>query len=148
MAATVSNILEQIEATAAATLDPPWHEVPNVFNLAGTDVRRGAKAYGVRPLPANSAASVTNSYALDHAFELVLMDSNPKRDDDAGAIAVIGDLYDKQDEILKAMMRTKLNLAGTVLLISEPTLSEPEFLASGALIALRQQFNVRYRQTI
>ena len=148
MADTVSQILTQAKAIAAATLGTGWNELPYVLDVSKNDERRAKQGYGVRPLPANEAPSVTNSYALDHGFELVLMGSVAKPDDESQAMTLIGTLYDKQDEIFKSMARAKLNLPGTVLLVSQPALSEPEILASGKLIALRQQFNVRYRQAI
>lgn len=148
MATTVSSILAQIKVIAAANLDATWKEMPSVLNLEGNDLRRGAKSYGAKPGAASSAATVTNSYALDHVFELVLMDKNPRKDSDAQAFTVIEDLYSKQDTIYKAMVRAKLNLGGTVLLVSNPSLSEPEFINSRELVALRQQFTVKYRQAI
>lgn len=148
MATTVTSIMAQAKVIAAASLGATWKEMPSVFNLESNDLRRGAKSYGVKPGAAASAATVTNSYALDHVFELILMDKNPRKDSEAQALAVIDDLYDKQDTIYKAMVRAKLNLGGTVLLVSNPSLSEPEFINSRELIALRQQFTVKYRQAI
>jgi hypothetical protein len=148
MATTVSDILTQAKSIAAAKLGASWHELPSATNLASNDVRRGAKGYGVRPLGAASAPTVTNAYALEHVFELVLMDKNPRKDDESQAVAVVCDLYDKQDEIFKQMVRAKLNLGATVVNVSGPSLSEPEFINGREFVALRQQFNVLYRQAI
>jgi hypothetical protein len=148
MAATVTTIMTEIKSLAASSLGNAWHELPNSIDLKGNDSRRGSKGYGVRPLGAADAPSVTNSYSLDHVFEVVLMDRNPRKDDESQAMAVLGDLYDKQDEIYKSLVRTKVNLGGTVLLVSNPSLSDPEFVNGREFVALRQQFNVRYRQTI
>jgi hypothetical protein len=148
MAATVGSIITEIKSVASSKLGSEWKEVPNVYKLSGTDTRRGSKSYGARPLAAGSTGTVTNAYALDHQFELVLMDVFPNKSDSAQAEAVISNLYDKQDEIFKQIARSKINLPTTVMLVSEPQLSEPEFINGQELIALRQQFNVRYRQTL
>jgi len=148
MATTVTSILSQIKSIASETLGVAWQEMPNVYKLSEADSRRGPKSYGVKPLAASNSPTVTNAYALDHQFELILMDRFTRKNDSSQADAVIGDLYDKQDEIFKSMVRLKLNMAGTVLIISEPELSEPEFINGQEFVALRQQFNVRYRQTI
>lgn len=148
MAATVSSIMTAIKSIASGYLGADWRELRSVMNLSANDLRSASKGYGVRPLPATSTESVTNSYALDHGFELVLMNSNPKVDDESQAMTVVGDLYDKQDEILKLIMRTKANLPGTVLIVTNPALSEPEFVNGREFVALKQQFTIRYRQTI
>jgi hypothetical protein len=148
MAATVTSILTEVKAIASAYLGDTWHELPNVTALTSNDLRRGSKAYGVRPLAASNAPTVTNTYALNHGFELVLMDKNPRRDNESQAMAVAGSLYDKHDEIFKLIARSKVNLGGTVILVSEPSISEPEYVNGREFVALRMQFNVRYRQTI
>jgi len=148
MATTVSSIMTQVKALASAELGTAWHELPNVLSLDANDDRRGSKGYGVRPLGASDAPSTLNSYALDHQFQLILMDSVARTDDDSQAMTVAGNLFDKMDEIYKSLVRTKVNLAGTVLIVGSPSLSEPEFIAGNKFVALRQNFNVKYRQTI
>lgn len=148
MAATVTSILTNVKAAALAELGSGWQEMPHVLSLEKNDERRGRKAYGARAMSAGNAPTITNSYALDHTFEVVLMDDVPRNGDDTQAQAVIGTLYDKQDEILKRMIRTKLSLPTTVLLVSSIGLSEPEFVGDRQFVALRQQFNVRYRHAI
>jgi hypothetical protein len=148
MAANVTSIIIQIKAITAAKLGAGWAEMPFVTDLAKNDERRARKSYGVRPLPAASTQTVTNSYALDHVFELVLMQAIVKQDDDSEAMATIGDLYDQHDEVFRQLARAKVNLPGLVLLVSEPALPEPEFIGGRQFVALRQQFNVRYRQAI
>lgn len=148
MATTVQSILTQVKAIAAAELGADWREMPHVYNLEANDTRRAGKSYGVKPLGATNTGTVTNAYALDHVFELILIDKGPRKDSDEQAEAVITNLYDKHDEIFKAMVRVNLGLPTTVLMISEPNLSEPEFINSRELIALRQQFTVKYRQAI
>lgn len=148
MAATVASIITQAKAIAAAKLGAGWQELPRVLDLDGLDARRGAKGYGVRPLSASNTPTVTNAYALDHGFQLILTDTNPRKDDDSQALTVIGVLFDQMDEIYKEFVRAKMNLGGTVLLVGEPSLSEPEFISGKEIVALRQNFNVKYRQTI
>ncbi len=148
MATTVGSIITQIKAIAVAQLGVDWKENPNAYDLTQSDSRRGPKTYGVRPLAASNTSTVTNAYALNHSFELVLVDRVARKNDASQADTVIADLYDKQDEIFKDMVRAKLNLSPTVMLVSEPQLSEPEFINGQEFVALRQQFNVRYRQTI
>lgn len=148
MAATVGNILGEMKVLAAAYLGTDWQEMPNVYDLTKCDARRNAKSYGARPLAASDVGTVTNAYALNQGFELVLMDTLPRKSDSSQATAIITDLYDKHDEIFKAMVRVKMNLGTVVMIVNEPQLSEPEFINGQEFVALRQQFNVRYRQTI
>jgi hypothetical protein len=148
MASTVTQIIAQIKAIAAGELGLSWTELPHVLDLTKNDERRSRKGYGARPLAASDAQSTTSTYALDHVFELVLMMAVPKNDDDSQAMAVIGTLYDMQDEILRRAIRQKMNMPFSILMVSNPALSEPEFVNDRQFVALRQQFNVRYRQTI
>jgi hypothetical protein len=148
MATTVTQIIAKIKEQAGTELGAEWTELPHVLDLTKNDNRRGKQGYGVRPLSASEAGGITNTYTLDHGFELVLMASVPKHDDDSQTFDVIGTLYDKQDELLKRMIRTKLGLPGVVLLVSAPNLAEPEFINDRQFVALRQTFNVRYRQAI
>jgi hypothetical protein len=148
MSATVTTLLTNLKTISAGVLGGSWHPLRNVMDLQSNDLRTGAKGYGVRALSASSAATVTNTYALDHVFEVVLMDTVPRKDDESQAMTVIGTLFDLQDEIFKQIVRTKAGTGGTVILVSEPSLAEPEFVSGKEFVALRQQFLIRYRQTI
>lgn len=148
MSATVTSILTAGKAQMATTLGATWHELSNVYDLARNNLRAGAKGYGMRPLGADDTDTVTRAYDLIHTFETVLMDTVARQNDDSQAETVIGTLYDKQDEIFKVFARLNINLAGTVIYVARPSLNEPEFVGGGKFVALRQQFQVRYRQSI
>lgn len=149
MSTTVVSITDQVNAICADTLGGNWHQLPHAYSLELNDLRMATKGYGVVSLAASSTTTLTNYYTLDHTFELILTDCTARTRDESDAAEVIGLLYDKQDEVLKQMILTKLNLAGTVLLVNPSGMSEPDFIGSDRrVIALRQQFIVKYRQAI
>lgn len=149
MATTVANIMTAVKESITGLLGAPWHEMRNVNDLEkNNDLRSGSNSFGIRPLDAQNVATVTNSYMLDHLFEVVLMQSLPRKDDTAQSNAALVDLYDKQDEIFKQLARTKLTLFAVVIDVHDPELIAPEYVKGGSFVALRQQFRVKYRQAI
>lgn len=148
MAQQVQNIITEANAIAASYLGANWKSLRYVLEIAKNDIRSGYQAYGVRPLEASSVSGPIGFYSLDHRFELVLCSTYARHDSDSEIYTVLYDLYDKADEIYQLFEGTKLNLVGTVLLLSEPSVSEPEVLAEQGLVALRNQFTVRYRSTV
>jgi hypothetical protein len=147
VATTVGSILTNMESISAACLGAGWKKLQHVFDLAKNDLATGANGYGARPLAGSAAPSITNGYTIDQAFELILTNSTAPGTD-AAIMTAANDLYNKQDEILKVMVRQKLNLASTVLLVNFSSIGEPERFDGSEFVAIRQQILVKYRQLI
>lgn len=146
MATTVNAIVVAAKSVAAAVLTD-WVELRHVFDVAKNDFRNTRYAYGVRPLEADNAATVTGAYMLDHRFELILTQTVARTDDDSQIFTVLSDLYDKADQVYRQFENTKIGLGSTIALVTSPSLSEPEIL-TGTTVVLRMQFLVKYRHSI
>jgi hypothetical protein len=146
MATTVSNILASMESIAAAQLGGSWKKLQHLFDLSKNDLATGSNGYAARPLAGSNAPSLTNSYTVDQVFELILTNTTAPGDD-VSIMTAASDLYDKQDEILKIMMRQKLNLSN-VLLVNFLNIGEPERFDGSEFVTVRQQILVKYRQAI
>lgn len=144
---TVADILTQVKAVAA-TAAPTWHELPYVHNVGANNFRTAKLAYGVRPMDASPTSSVNRVYTMDHRFEMVLTDSIARAADDSQIETTLGVLYGVADTIFKAMVNTAINLPSVVLMVSQPSLSEPEMYEKEKFVALRMQFVVKYRSTL
>jgi len=112
------------------------------------NLRDAKLAYGVRPLDAANAATLTRSYTLDHGFEVILTDTFARGDSDKQREDSLKVMYDKADEIFKNLVNHKINLASVVLDIQDPSLSEPEFLDDSKFVILRMQYVVKYRSNL
>ena len=148
MATIVQNIIANAKSTAATVCGADYKELRFVYAVDKNDIRSAEKGYGIRPLPAVPAESITKHYTLDHQFELVLTDTIGRSDDDSQRTDALNTMYDKADEFFKSIVNTKLNLAATILNISEPSISEPEFVLDNKLVILRMQFTVKYRSAL
>lgn len=148
MATFVSQILTQIKAIIAAELGNTYTELPRIYDLSKSDLRRARLGYGVRPLDATPAETVVRAYTLDHGFEIILTDTIARDDSDAQRETVLNTMYDKADEIFKDLVNQKINLATFVMNVSQPSLSEPEFIDENKLVILRMQFIVKYRSAL
>ncbi len=105
-------------------------------------------SYGVKPLSADEAESVTKSYTVDQGFEILLADVVPRTHDDTQREEALVVIYDNADEIFKAMINTKIGLPGIVLNISGPSLSEPEIFEENTIILVRVGVIVKYRSLL
>ena len=148
MSALVSNILTQTKSVISTELGATYQELPFIYDVSKNNLRRAEKAYGVRPLSALPTEGVTKVYTLDHDFEVILSDTFARGDSDSQRETALNTMYDKADEIFKALIATKINLAATVLHVFGPTLSEPEFFDDNKMVILRMQYTVKYRSTL
>lgn len=145
MSAIVSDILTNVSSQAATTLGATWQELQYVHDVTRNHERNLKMAYGVRPLSGVPAPeSINRYYTMDHGFEIVLTDSIARQDSDTPVRTSIGTLYNKADELFKALVNTKISLPTTVLFISSPTIPEPEVIP-GKAVVVRVQFVVKYR---
>lgn len=148
MATTADSIVSASKTIAANVLGATWKELKFVFDIAENNERTGANGYGVRPLEASNAATVTGSYMLDHRFELILTKTFARREGDTEIFTVLSSLYDYMDQIYRQFESLKLNLGTTIALVTSPSLSEPEVLTTTGLVVLRMQYLVKYRNTL
>lgn len=148
MSAHVTNILSGGLSTISSTLGATWKRLQDVYNVTNNLSRVIAKGYGMRPLESFTPDSQVNRYyTLDQRFEIVLTDIVARGDTDAELNTTIGTLYDKSDDIFKAMIATKVGYPAAVLNCFSPSISAPEILGEGMVI-LRMQFTVKYRSAL
>lgn len=147
MADSVKDIVDNIESIAASTLSTGWNKLQWVFDVEKNDGRIANTAYGVRPGSAETVKGVTGSETLRQAFTLILSDRRTRMLDDSETQLILDSLYDKLDQVFKQCVRTKLNLAGTVLQVDERSIEDPILTASG-LVFVESTFYVKYRQSL
>lgn len=148
MANTVQQIIAQVKSLCASTLGAEYQELRRVHEVEKNSFRDAKLAYGVRPLGAVNAETVTRSYTLDHTFELILTSNVARNDDDSQHEDVMETLFDNADEMFKAMVNTKLSLPLVVMSVQEPGISDPEILDDQKVVVLRMQFVVKYRSNL
>lgn len=148
MSTTAGDVITQIESIASTKLGSTYQKLRHVLDLEANDGRNLKDAYRARPLGATHGQSITNSYVLNHVFELILTTTLARADNDDDLMTALGVLYDKQDEIYKQCAKDRVNLPLVVLLVTDPDLDEPQLMKEGHAVALRQRFTVRYRHTI
>jgi hypothetical protein len=147
MSATTSSIYTAILGVVATNAGASYQELPYVINVEKNDLRRIKNGYGVRYLEANASEGVTRHYTLDQRFEIILTTSNPRKNDDSDLLTATATLYDLIDDIFKDLVATKVGLPSLVLLVYEPSISEPEYLNDNDFIVLRHQVTVKYRSS-
>jgi hypothetical protein len=144
VASIVADIRAAILAQMAITLGATYRVTPYVFEADRNDLRQGKLGYNCRALGASPSEGVNRYFTMDQGFELLFTDSfaNDATDDDKQTS--IDTMFNKADEVMKAMVNTKVGV-GTVLFVSEPTYLDPEILLNAKLVALKVQFVVKYR---
>lgn len=148
MATTVADILTESRSIASTTLGATWQRLQFIFDVTKLNERTGKQAFGIRPLGAVPNETVTKSFTQDHDFELILSDTFARGQSDIQREEVLDVMYDRQDEIMQQMVLTKINLSSTVMNVSQPTISEPEFFDDNKLVVLRTQYTVKYRSLL
>lgn len=145
------NIVEQIhdaiKSTTASVLGAGWVEMRRVFDPSQNDTRTAGMAYGVLHGSASGAAGVQRYYTMDHQFAVVLSRSVVERQDDTEHQAVINEMYDVADDLLVEVFLKKLGLPSIVIIVDNPSISEPQILENGTVI-MRVGFNVKYRNAV
>lgn len=147
------NIVEQINdamtSRIATVLGVNYQELNYIINVSKNNFKSNAKRYGVRPLAATTASTITRVYTLDHEFEVVLSHDyipNPANDQDQRDKTFL--LFDKMDEIFKDLFCSKAGLNNIILNIDEINMAEPEYSVAESVVILRSKLRVKYRQAL
>jgi hypothetical protein len=146
MGTTVRDIVDNAESIALGILGSPYKVLRRLYTLERNSGRDAAKAYGCRPMEADTTDTVTNTETLQHFFEFVLSDDLTRDDSDAEVQAILDAHYDKLDLIFRQFVLTQMNLGGTVIQVDERSISEPTILNKS--VYLRMRFFVKYRQSL
>ena len=141
----VKNIIDNSKTQAIAVLPSTYKELRYIHSVENNDIRNATNGFAVRPLGASTAESVLKTYTLDHEFELILTNTDPRRLNDSQIEDALDDMYDQADDVFVKFVNSNLALPGIVLRVSDPTISEPELLNEEKLIVLRMQYTVKYR---
>ena len=149
----MSNIVEQIndavKTQVSTTLGGTFSELPYTFDVSKNNIRDFVKGFGVRPVNAIRASTVTKVYTADQEFEIILTDKFANRSNDANQKAVVFDLFDKMDDILVQLFLSKGGLAAIIYNIDPFTIDEPEFLdEQNSIVVQRMRITVKYRNAI
>lgn len=145
---TVKDILTESRSIASTVLGPTYQRLAFIYDVTKLHERQARLAFGFRPLGAVPVPSVTKSITQDQEFELILTDTFGRGVTDEQREAALDVMYDKQDDIMAQMMLTKINLASVVISVTQPSISEPEFVDDNKLIVLRTQYIVKYRRLL
>ena len=148
MATTVTQIHTNLKNAIAAILGPTFHELTDSVNLLANNLRVAKKGYAVKHGAVSSAPGTTRAYTTDQSFEVILTDTNPRRNDDSALQTALNALYDLADQILVEIFRTKLNMSGVVLNVEKPGMDRPEFINGKEFIVLRFRIIVKYRNGV
>jgi hypothetical protein len=147
MATIVKDIFDAITTTTQTELGSTWNKLRRVYAPELNDFRTGENAFAVKHLSASSADTTLRFYTLDHLFEVILSRSFVERLSDDEIQIAINDLYDQADKLLVKFFISKLGIPANVMIVDQPSLSEPEVLEN-QLVILRVGFNVKYRNQV
>lgn len=148
MANTVKDIIDNSRTVMINTLalsGDTWQQLRNFYDIEKNDIRSAAKAFGIKPLSAAPENTVTNFYTVDHTFEIILTDTITRVEGDSERETALTEIYNQLDEIFKQLQNSKINGTANVLLVSQPSISEPEFLDDNKFLVVRAQYVVKYR---
>jgi len=84
---------------------------------------------------------------IDQTWQVILTNDYKNNECDTAQNTVAMDLYEKGQELLKELQKSRLVLPTTgnrVLLISGLAIEEPEFSGDNSTVALRFNFNIQY----
>lgn len=118
------------------------------------DIERNANdgmtaGYGFIPSVADFVDGQSLGFTTkDHTFQCVLTDDYSNSDCDEGQNDTVLELYEKEQNLLKELQKSRLVLptpTNQVLLIRGLSIEEPEFLGENSTVALRVNFNIRYK---
>lgn len=148
----MANIVQQIrekldEKVRTATGLLVTDRLRFIFDVEKNDSRTVDDGFGVRYLGGFSASTVNKFYTIDQSFEIILTKRIPRQQDDDDALGSFNTLFDRADLIFKEILDTQIDLS-FVLLVSEPSMDEPEILQDGSYAVLRLQVTVKYRQSL
>jgi len=149
MAAIVTDIRAAILAQQATTLGGTYQRIPYVFNVERMDIRTARLGYGCRALGGVPPdVQMNRTFTIDQGFEMVFTDTFAKDVKDLDKETAIDTMFNKADEVMKAIVNTKLGLSATVLFVGAPTYAEPELVRAAKVVVLRVQFIVKYRTAL
>jgi len=148
MSNLVGAIIAGMKSTISTTLGSTYSELRYIYDMEKNDSRTSKLSFGVKPLAADPAESLLRSFTLDQGFEILLADTVPRTHDDVQREEALVVIYDKADDIFKAMVNTKIGIPGIVLNINGPSLSEPEIFESNTIILVRMGVIVKYRSQL
>lgn len=148
MSTQVTQIHGAIKSGVASVLGASFHELQDTINLEANNLRVAKNGYAVKHGAIISAAGVTRVYTTDQVFEIILSQTNPRKDNDTSLQTTINELYDLADSIFVELLRTKLNLPGVVLNVFNPSITAPEFVNGKEFTILRFRVVVKFRNVV
>lgn len=143
----VETINDAIKARVALVL-PTYTEMTYVLNVESNNERNSVNRYGVRPLGADSSPGAFKRVTFNQRFEIILIDLYKNRDNDTKQRDASFVLYDKMDDIIADLMGSKAGIPDTILLVSDPSIDEPEYPEGEDVAILRGSVNIQWRRNI
>lgn len=148
MTTIVSQIKSGLETRIEATI-PTYSKLSYQVDIGKNKFKGNYKGYSVLPSSASQTEGLVGSITLDHSFQLTLIDSYNQ-----GGKSQISDelkasrISELNNDILKAYKDITVNkglVDSSVLIISDLSINEAEFLEEEKVITISCNFNIKYK---
>lgn len=142
----VKDINDGILAQAATVLGADYKELPYVYDVVKNNFRTSKSRYGARPLSTVEIDGVVKATTHIQTFEVVLTEGYSQTSiSDAKLQEKAFIAYEKMYDIYQALAQNNAGVPGSVLLVQNLSILEPEVLEEDKVVVLRGQFDVLYR---
>ncbi len=149
MGTVVKDIFDGVESTVQTALSfTAANKLRHVFDLSMNEFRTIKDSYGLVRQTGSEVSGVTRVYTMDHDYQLILTARVIKRMDDDDVQEAIDLLYNRADEVYKALINTKAGVPSKVLAVFGQSWGEPELLDENSLVLLRVGFTIKFRQAL
>jgi len=144
----IANIKTGIEARLAISI-PSYTRAAYQSDISMNKFKGNSALFAVHPVSATEVDGLIGAYTLDHQFKVTLTNSY-----NAGAKSQIGDslkssrITEINDDILatyRDLVINKGNIDASILLISEMSIEDAEFIDEEKVITVTFTFNIKYK---
>lgn len=147
----MSNLVEQIldAIELEVKTETGFTKLKYNYNLELNDSIKNGQRFGVRPKEASVADGLNKVYTVDQVFTVTLVlgyESNAQSD--ATLQTRVKTLYNKMDEVIKAMHLNKAGLPSIILVVNLDSIAEPEINEENKIVSLSADFIIKYRNTV
>lgn len=143
---SMRDVKNAMAVEIAAQLGVEYSALPYLENIEKNNFRSNNNRYGVRALGALEVPGVTKNVHITQTFEVVLtkgyyesnLDDTEQRER----------AYDNQENLLdiyKRLVNTRAGIPGTVLNITNLSVSEPEYLLEEKVAVQRATMDITFR---
>lgn len=143
------DITTALKSEISAELGSDYRELDYLEDVAKNSFRSGNDRYGVRALGGIQEPGVTKMVTITQQYEIVLTKGYTESniDDDPQ----VSKSYDNRENLLdiyKRLVNNRGGLPGTIINITDLTISEPEFLVDDKIAIQRATLSITYRYSL